>query len=53
MEELRKYQLGTSEWDALAAFQKILAVSTISCYHFMLSLTYVTGTSRLSAEALC
>lgn len=30
MEELRKYWLATCEWDALAAFQKILAVSTLT-----------------------
>lgn len=29
MSELRKYELGASEWDALIAFQKILQVNNI------------------------
>ena len=37
MEELRKYRLGTMEWDALIAFQKILAVSFVVSFSFTAS----------------
>lgn len=54
MEELRKYQLGTHEWNALGVFQKILAVQTISncdCAYF--NLLFFTGTSRFPAALVC
>jgi hypothetical protein len=53
MEELRKLQLGQSQWNTLEICKKILAVRILSLSYLLSVADIITGTACVSAAPIC